>query len=321
MTVPTNAEQTYGQVNIREDMIDTIFNVTPYETPLLTLIKKTKAKQTYHEWNTDALAAQNLSNAAVEGDDATALALTPTTRLGNYTQISTKVVTVSGTSQQVVAAGGSLKMGYQIAKKAKELKIDMEGILTSNTARSAGSASTARLMGGLPCYLGTNTVFQTGGTPSGANPAALTGADTRTYNSVKAAVTEANIKQVVLDTYKSSGHVPTTFVMSPANKQIVSSFTGPGTRFTEVEDKVLKVTIDYYDSDFGRIKMVPDIYLATSGDIYAIDPQYLRLAFLRPFFTKPLADTGDSTKKMMIVEYTLEVGNEKALGAIYDTTG
>ena len=185
MSVPANTFQTFPQKNIREDLIDAIYNVDPYKTPFLNMAKKATAKQTNHEWDTDTLAAQNLNNAAVEGDDPTAQNLAVTARMGNYTQISTKVVQISGTSQAVVAAGGSNKMGYQLLKKSKELKRDMEGILTYNQAKNAGSSSTARLLAGLPAWLQQNVVFQTGGSPSGANPAVASngwtdGTNTRT---------------------------------------------------------------------------------------------------------------------------------------------
>lgn len=316
MTVPTNTFQTYTQVNIREDLINAIYNVDPFKTPLLNMCKKTEARQTYHEWNTDALAAQNLSNAAVEGDVPVNASLSPTTRLGNYTQISNKTVEISGTSQAVVAAGGSNKMGYQLLKKSKELKRDMEGILTYNQAKAAGSSSTAKNMAGLPAWLGTNVVFGTGG----ANPAALTGANTRTYGTASA-LTEANVKTVLKDIYTSSGESPDYLLVSPANKQIISAFTGPGTRFIKVDDKTLMTSVDIYESDFGEVKIIPDIFLAHSGDVFAINSQYLRVAYLRPFQTIPLAKVGDADQKMLLVEYTLEQGNEKAHGAIYDTTG
>ena len=48
--------------------------------------------------------------------------MTATVRLSNYTQISRKVVEISGTTQAVVAAGGSNKMGYQLLKSSKALK-------------------------------------------------------------------------------------------------------------------------------------------------------------------------------------------------------
>lgn len=319
MTVPANTFQVYTQTNIREDLINSIYNVDPFKTPFFNMCKKADANQTYHEWNTDSLAAQNLSNAAVEGDNPTNLVVAPTVRLGNYTQISTKTITISGTSQAVVAAGGSNKMGYQLLKKSKELKRDIEGILLQNTAKSAGSSSTARIIAGMPSWLGTNVVFQS--SSSGANPSSLNGTATRTYNGTQTALTEAQVKSMLQKVYSSSGESPEYGLVSPTNKQNISAFTGPGTRFIQVEDKTLMTAVDVYQSDFGDVKLVPDIFLANSHDTFWINPNYARVAYLRPFQTIPLAKTGDSDQKELLVEYTLELGNEKAQGAIFDTTG
>ena len=326
MGVPSNTYQTYTQTNIREDLSNLIFNVDPFKTPILNMTKKNRATQGNHEWDTDSLAAQNLSNAQVEGDDPTSQVLAPTARMGNYVQTSNKVVQLSGKGQAVVAAGGSNKMGYQLMKKSKELKRDIEGILTYNSAKAAGNSSTASKTAGLPCWLYTNTVFQTGGTPAGANPSLnangwTDGTSTRTYNSVTAALTETMVKSVLQKIYSSSGESPEYAVVSPVNKQIISGFAGPGTRFIEVEDKTLKTAVDVYQSDFGDVKIIPDIFLAQSKDCFFINPDYLRVAYLRPFQTIPLAKTGDSDKKMLLVDYALECGNEHAHGLITDTTG
>ena len=149
------------------------------------------------------------------------------------------------------------------------------------------------------------------------------GGQVRTDNSSTSAITEANLKTVVQSAYKNSGDCPEYLVVSPANKQLVSAFTGPsgGTRFTKVEDKLLMTVVDTYESDFGDIKVIPDIFLARSRDAYGLAPNYLRVDYLRPFQTIPLAKTGDSDQKMLLCEYTLEVCNEHAHYAIYDTTG
>jgi len=327
VTVPTNTFQVFTQTNIREDLINLIYNCDPYKTPLMNMSRKGEANQTNHEWNVDSLAAQNLTNNAVEGDDPTAQSLAPTVRHGNYTQISTKMVQISGTSQAVVAAGGSNKMGYQLMKKSKELKRDMEGILVYNRAKSAGTSSTARLLAGLPCWLATNTVFQvTGGTP-GANPGATDGTAARTYNAttggtaVTSAITETMVKSMLQKIYTNSGESPEYIICSPTNKQNISAFTGPGTRFIKVADKTLRTAVDVYESDFGEVKIIPDIFLAQTGDVYGINPMYMKVSYLRPFQTIPLAKTGDSDKKELLVEYTLELGNEKAHGAVFDTNG
>jgi hypothetical protein len=321
MTVPANTFQVYTQVNIREDLINAVYNVDPFKTPLLNMAKKGKANQTYHEWNVDTLAAQNTGNAAIEGDNPANISLAATTRRGNYTQISNKTIQISGTSQAVVAAGGTNKMGYQLLKKSKELKRDMEGILTANAARAAGSASVARVSAGFPSWLGTNTVFNSGGAPAGANPSPLDGTSTRTDSGTLVAITEANVKSCLQLVYKNSGESPDYMLVSPANKQNISAFAGPGTRFIKVEDKVLRTAVDVYESDFGDVRVIPDIFLARSKDVFAVNPNYLRVAYLRPFQTVPLAKTGDSDQKMLLVEYTLELGNEKAHGGIFDTTG
>lgn len=322
MTVPANTFQAYTQVNIREDLINMIYNVDPIKTPLLNMAKKAEANQTFHEWNTDSLAAQNLSNWQVEGDVPANLVVAPTTRLGNYCQILGKTIEISGTSQAVVAAGGTNKMGYQLAKKAKELKRDIEGAITQNVARAAGSSSTPRKLAGLPAWIASNEVFQS--SSSGADPsegAPFTGANPRTYNGTQTALTEAQVKTVLQKVYSSSGESPEYALVSPVNKQNISAFTGVGTRFTQVEDKILSSTVDIYESDFGEVKIIPDIFLANSHDVFFINPNYIRLAYLRPFQTIPLAKTADADQKMLLCEMTIEVGNEKSCGAVYDTTG
>jgi len=321
MTVPTGTFQVYTQVNIREDLSNFIYNVDPVKTPLLNMCKKAEAKQTNHEWNIDALDAQNLGNAAVEGDQPANITITPTVRRGNYCQISQKTIEISGTSQAVVAAGGSNKPGYQLLKKSKELKRDMEGILTNNAAKAVGSSSVARVSAGMPSWLKTNTVKQTGGAPSGADQATADGAATRTDNSALAAITETMVKQVLQKIYSSTGDCPDYGLVSPTNKQLISAFAGPGTRFVQVQDKKLNTAVDVYSSDFGDVKLIPDIFLARSRDTFWVNSQFVKVAYLRPFQTTKLAKIADADQWQLLCEYTLEMDNEKAHGGIYDTTG
>lgn len=107
-------------------MSDIIYDISPTETPFLSSIGKTKATSTKHEWQTDALAAAVSNNAVIEGDEATMDASTATTRVFNYTQISDKTATVSGTQEAVNSAGRRSEMAYQMEKRMKELKRDVE---------------------------------------------------------------------------------------------------------------------------------------------------------------------------------------------------
>jgi len=150
---------TYDSVNaIREDLANVIYDISPVDTPFISNIGRDSASNTYFEWQTDALASADTANAAIEGADAGNADFDPTVRVANYTQISTKVISVSGTADATNNAGMRTVMAYQTAKKAKELKRDMEAILTSNQAGAAGSGtSTARKTAGLPTWLITNS--------------------------------------------------------------------------------------------------------------------------------------------------------------------
>jgi len=75
--------------------------------------------------------------------------------------------------------------------------------------------------------------------------------------------------------------------------------------------------MDVYVSDFGEMAVVPNRF-QRARDVWLLDPDYYKLAFLRPFFQREVASTSDGEQRAIIVEYTLQVDNEKALGAVYD---
>ena len=153
MTVPTNTRQTYGAVGIREDLSNIIYNISPEDTPFMSGIGKSSCDNTYFEWQIDAL-ADPAANRQVEGDDATVLAVEEPDRVGNYTQISSKAVRSSGTAEAVDFAGRKSTQAYQMAKRAKELKLDMESMLLgAATAPSAGTSSTARATGSVGAWI------------------------------------------------------------------------------------------------------------------------------------------------------------------------
>ena len=143
MAQPSNTFDSYDAVGIREDLSDVITNISPEETPFHTKSAKTRARNTLHEWQTDALRA-SAANAHIEGDATTAEARTATTRLGNYTQIFKNAVVVPDTDEGLDKAGRAREIAYQTLKIAKEQKLDIEKALFDNNARAAGNSTTAR---------------------------------------------------------------------------------------------------------------------------------------------------------------------------------
>jgi len=173
--------QTYTAIGQREDLANVIYNISPTDTPFMTSVGKTSATAVYHEWQKDSLAAVNTSNAVVEGAAASDATLSPTTRIGNRTQISAKTVKVSGTLETVNKAGRKSEKAYQLAKASAEIKRDMEAILLSNQVASAGDATTARTLGGLQTWLASNTSNGSGGSAGASGTTARTTGTDRAF--------------------------------------------------------------------------------------------------------------------------------------------
>ena len=308
--------QTYTAIGIREDLSDVIYNISPTETPLMSSIGKTKATATYHEWQTDALAAAALGG-AVEGADASSITASPTSRIGNRTQIFTKSVAVAGTLEAVDKAGRKSEKAYQLAKVSAELKRNIELTLLSNQISAAGNSSTARTMGGIQAWLSTNGDFGTDGVAgSGGTTARVTGTN-RTF-------TEALLKTVNAEVYVAGGS-PKMLMVNPTHKQTVSAFAGiAAQRYMAPANEPTTIVgaADVYMSDFGTLSVVPNRFMnstnACDDSAFILDPDMLAVAYLRPFQTIELAKTGDSEKPQLLAELTLEVKNEASCGIIAD---
>lgn len=309
--------QTYTSIGNREDLSDVIYNISPTETPFMSSIGKTKATATYHEWQTDSLAAA-ASNAVVEGDTASDITVTPTTRVGNRTQISSKTIKISGTMEAINKAGRKSEKAYQLAKVSAELKRDMEKALLSNTAAAAGNATTARTLGGLQTWLNSNYV-------GGTNGVAGSLGTTARVSGTDAAFTEAMLKTAVKSAYTNGG-TPTILMTTPTQKVNVSAFAGVAAqRYMAPSNKATTIigAADIYLSDFGTLSVVPNRFMtADSGDsgeqAFVLDPEYAAVAYLRPFQTNELAKSGDADVTQLLVEYTLEVKNQAAHAIIAD---
>lgn len=311
MAQPSNVFSSYDAVGNREDLSDIIFDISPTETPVLSAIPKSKATGTKHEWQIDSLAAASSSNFVIEGDDATTDSSSATSRVYNYCAISDKVARVTGTQEAVDSAGRRSEMGYQMQKRMKELKRDVEKIILENNASVVGTDTSAREVGGLQTWVKDNTDIA-----GDASAATGDGTDAHTDGTARA-LTESMFESVLADVWTEGG-MPSMGVCNAFQKRKVANFSGNATRNIDADGKKLTNSIDIYIDPLGNeIRMVPDRFAPTDV-VYFIDPEYLKFATLRDFQTTDLAKTGDSMRKQILVEYTLEVCNQKAHGGIYD---
>jgi hypothetical protein len=320
MGVTANTNETYDVSTIREDLQEAMISISPTDTPVMSAIGRRNVDNTYFEWGVVSLAAASNANRVIEGESAPGNdAPTNAVRQGNYTQISDKVVEVSDTANAVNGAGDAQTTAKQIAYKLKELKRDMETMLCDNVAGSAGASGTARSSAGLPAYLRTNASRGTNGADGTTSGSGVSGyVNAAATDGTQRAITEALLKGVIADCW-TQGAEPSVVICGPSQKQTISAFTGNATRFKEAEDSKLNAAIDVYISDFGELQIVPSRF-SRSRDVLVLDPNYARVAYLKPTSQKPLARTGHAERRLISVEFGLQVDNEAAHGVIADVS-
>ena len=313
MAQPTNTFDSYDAVGIREDLSDMIYNVDPSETPFYTKCRKTKASNTYVEWQTDSLRA-SAANAHIEGDATTAEARTATTRLGNYTQIFKNAVVVPDTDEGLSKAGRAKEIAYQALKIAKEQKLDIEKALFDNNARVAGNASTARELAGVPAWLTSNT--ETGATGADATG---DGTDART-DGTQEAFSQSRFDTIMQSIWENGGR-PDTVYLSAFQMNVALGFTGNNNQRSNVQagdDKVIK-SMAVYVTPWGTVEFLPSRE-NRSRDVFIMQDDMWEIPVLRGTKNKELAKTGDNTTRQIVTELTLCAKNEAASGGVFDNT-
>jgi len=300
---------TFDAIGNREDLSEAIYMVSPTETPFFNSIGVEKATATLHEWQVDALAAA-AANAHIQGQDTTGNDAVATTRPTNRSQISKKIVQISRTQETVDKAGRDSEMAYQTAQRLKELKRDMEFIVTGNQAVVTGDSTTASKLRSLSAWYTTN-VSKAGDGGNGTTTKARTDGTQRAF-------TETLLLNLMQTTWDNGGD-PSMLMTGSFNKRILSSFAGGASRTVEAEGQQLVQAIDLYVSDFGTLQVVPNRF-SRARDAHALDPAFWAIAYIDTPFSEPLSKTGDSEKKHIVTEYTLEAKNEASSGIVADLT-
>jgi hypothetical protein len=146
----------YEQDGKKLSFANWISNLSPQDVPFCSMTGKESVQQTLFQWQTDALAPVDTSNAVIEGSAATSATLSPTTVVNNNTQILRKVVQVSDTANVTANYGRGKELQYQMEKKGKEIKRDLEYTLLNNGVKVAGDAVTARKTAGFISLVAAN---------------------------------------------------------------------------------------------------------------------------------------------------------------------
>jgi hypothetical protein len=295
---------------------------------MLTMGKEIKLTARYSEFLTDALSAVDASNAHLDGDNDTIAASPAVTRLANRTQIVKKTAAVSGTTEAVNLYGTKSELAYQMAKRSKELKRDMETIMMGKQASTAGSASAAAKLGALQGYMsaGIGNIVYSGAKGSATTPGWSGGNTGAIVNpSATAALDETKFKSLVKLCYDNGAENADVFMVGSFNRQKASTFTGIADLYRETNTRPtasILGTASVYISDFSGpagIKIVSNRF--QSSDVgMLIDMDMVQVGFLRPYTSYELAKTGDSTARSIVAEFSILPISPESHGKIVGLT-
>jgi hypothetical protein len=326
MAQATGTYSSYDITGAREELADTIYRITPEETPLFSALSKQSLKSKHPEWQTETLATP-ANNAQIEGDEYSYSAPSATTRVGNYTQISWKTGLVSETADVVDKAGREKELTHQRLKRGIEVRKDIEYAMLINQASVAGSDTVARQSAGFPAWLTSNDSRGATGSDGGFNSG--TGVVDAATNGTQRAFTKSILDTVIQATYVAGGN-PSKMFLSPYNKQVFSSFMSDTDvaqfRYNAGRGKnMIVASADIYLSDFEEIAMVPNRVMATDATSarngILITPGMAAVGILRPMATEYPAKTGDANKFVIKSEWCLVMKNQAAHGVAADLYG
>lgn len=284
----------YNDPGRREDLLDILGDVSPDETPLLTLFQTGKASNTLHEWMKHNVARPTSVSAAIEGADASYADLTQPSRENNITQIITEAIRVSRTERAMNVAAMGDPYAFQKGEGLRSLKMKMEYALL-NAVKASGASGVARQMNGIDAFITTNYTARNSGTSFSETELNDMVAD------VWSRVNPDKVFDMVLCTFKI--------------KQAIAGFQANSTRYINAEDRRLVKDIMVYDSAGGthRIFAHKDVRnTAGTTTVYGLREDLWRVAYIDAPMFEELAKTGDSDKGQWVTEFTLESLEERA---------
>jgi hypothetical protein len=325
MAKVTNAFTSYQATGNREDLSNAIYNIDPFDTPVMSAIRRRNVKNRRFDWQTEFLPTVAPAyptagyNAQFEGFQLSNALSTPTLRPFNVTQISERDATVAGTQEESDAAGKGSEMAHQMAMVSKVLKSDIEVGLCSRQPMVAGddTTPTARVTEGIAHWLGravgkgsvANAAIAPGTVTAGL-PTLATDAFAAVAGGSQVSITEQMLNDAMQLAY-TNGASPNLLVVPPGPRRTVSSFVGRSTTQVLVGKTEVVSTVDVIATDFGRIKVIPSRWLAADVGLL-IDPDYAAVAFFRSFRQYLMARVGDAETRMIVVEWGVEMRNNLA---------
>ena len=260
-------------------------HVTGISGNTLTIVRNIGGTQATHHTSTVVISV--VGSARLEGADADDSPFTLVTSGPNYRPILQRSVEVTASDEILRRYGIPSLVDREIDLRMDELK-QLLNRIPYHGNRQVGSATTARMAGGLNTFVTTNVT-----------------------DASSAALTQKMIEDAVAAAWGYGGKPSLILCNSWAKRKIASFYEGSVR--TERSDTMGGITIERVLTAMGIPLDIAVDRHCQSNYLYILDRNYVGFITLREFFYEELAKTGDTAANGQIVgEYGFVAAREKA---------
>ncbi|MGL5012804.1 MAG: SU10 major capsid protein [Bacteroidales bacterium] len=309
--------QTFNLKGNKQSFADWISNLSPCETPFISMIGKEKTDQVQYSWQTDALSKPNNTNiqegsAPVANDYTRGVTKVHT----NFTQIFRKAVRVADTTKKIGLYGRASELAYQMEKAGMEIKRDVEhALLNSLTAGRPGSASAHGIADGV------QTLVAAAGLKDPDTDAEVRKVVTYNAGAGIKKFTQVQVFDLTYQLYLAGARANKVMV-HPSNMWIFSDWIGDNVvaphvhRMFDGMDTKYNAHVSTFRDPLGQVfDIVPNRYMPTNQLFFFHEGDWTQMVLREPEKTE-LAKTGSSEKHMIEMEVGLRHRNPFASGIL-----
>ena len=318
---------------INEDVMQLISDISDFPLVFTGMIGSDSHSNPYTEWTKDELQAQNLNNAVVDGSEQDNDDSSLGTREGNHSQTSVKQVKVSQRANDVNTIGRAREVSYQLSRRTRELRRDLEGIMLNDQESIADNGvAVPGLSASLGSWMVTNTFRGVGGADGGFGATNPTDVDAPTIGTARA-LTETLVRDAAQAAFEAGGNPDMFMARTPVIRGFSEYLFDDTARIAVQQTQAGKVespskavgSINVFTSDFGSVlKLVPNrlqpVQDATPDHsvAYLVDPGGLRLSSLTGIHAQEQGKTGLFENWLASTDWALKVLNEAQHALIAD---
>ena len=341
MAVNSATTLTVTRSNIREEVANIIYNISPMKTPLMSMMRRERTRNIEFQIPQDEL-RDPVENAQLEGDEASFEPSAPVRIIKSHVQLFDDALLVSDTAVAVSNYGYRSELSYQLGKRGQEIKLDMERAIARNRGavkrvveasqaanRPAQNTQVAGKTAGMPAWIASNfksLKAANQSTPGGYQPGTgKVDAYNRNTTGDDVGFTEQDIRDMLVNLIEDMDDLGTSVIMmgirnrERASRKLagIAAFRADGGRSRGARTAV--ASVDFYRSDFGLHRLMFNRWMDPSN-MFFLDMKYWALRYLQQFDILPIARTGHGRKRLLKAELGTCCKHEKTQGILVDVS-